>query len=379
MDTLKVAFWNLQNLFDTTESEIAADLEFTPAAGWTSEAVEAKIENLVEVLAGLFDSTGPDLLGVCEIENEALLQHLADELNAKLNRTDLVIASDESADIRGIDCGLIYSADKFEQNGDPVGHLVHFRYPTRDIFEVPLRVKSNDAELVVYVTHWPSRRGNAEGSEAFRIAVASHLGRLVDAQLKLDLDTLLAEENLVPLFDAMTARWNRNILIMGDLNDDPFNRSVMAELRASNSLDGIEEDMKLPKDDRLNPDPSKRRKSDVARYLGQEADLYNLSWGPLGMSGAGTIFFSPRDHKRSKQMFDQMIVSRGLTLGLSGLRMSEDDFTIAVPKVMWTNSGLPDDAARHRVRPKAFDPDTRKGYSDHFPVTGKIGVLTVTS
>ncbi|GGB53182.1 endonuclease [Roseibium aquae] len=374
MDTLKIAFWNLQNLFDTTESEIAADLEFTPAAGWTPEAVDAKFENLIEVLAGLFDGTGPDLLGVCEIENEALLQRLADGLNAALNRTDLVIASDESADIRGIDCGLIYSANQFDLNGDPVGHLVHFRYPTRDIFEVPLRVKSNGAELVVYVTHWPSRRGNAEGSEAFRIAVASHLGRLVDAQLKLDLETLLSEENLEPLFDDMKARWNRNILIMGDLNDDPFNRSVMAELRASNSLDGIEEEMKLPQDDRLNPDPQKRKKSDVARYVGQEADLYNLSWGPLGVSGAGTIFFSPRDHKRSKQMFDQMIVSRGLALGLSGLQMVEDDFAIAAPKVMWTNSSLPGDAPRHRVRPKAFDPASGKGYSDHFPVTGSLRV-----
>ena len=35
MAEIKVAFWNLQNLFDTTASEIAADLEFTPDDGWT--------------------------------------------------------------------------------------------------------------------------------------------------------------------------------------------------------------------------------------------------------------------------------------------------------------------------------------------------------
>ncbi|MCV6596937.1 MAG: hypothetical protein OIF40_07640 [Mangrovicoccus sp.] len=371
MTPLKIAFWNLQNLFDSAASDIAADLEFTPASGWTDAAVDAKFDRLIEIIAGLFDGDGPDLLGVCEIENEALLQRLADGLNAALNRDDLIIASHESADIRGIDCGLIYSRAHFALNGTAKGHLVHHRYPTRDIFEIPLTITATGSDLVVYVTHWPSRRGGTE-SEAFRISVASHLGRLVDQQLKLDRDTVLAEENLVPLHDAMKQRWNRNVLIMGDLNDDPFNRSVLSELRASNSMDGVEEDIKLPADDRLNSDPTKRKKSDIARYLGQEADLYNLSWPPLGVSGEGSIYFSPSGHKRSKQVFDQIIISRGLALGLDGAIMHEADFAIATPQQMWTNSRLPPDAPRHMVRPKAFDRENFRGYSDHFPVTALL-------
>ena len=368
MTDLNIAFWNLQNLFDTTASDIAADLEFTPATGWTEAVLDAKFDRLVEVIAAMFDGQGPDLLGVCEIENEDLLQRLADALNAALGRSDLVVAHSDAADIRGIDCALIFSDTKFELTTPPTGHLVHLRYATRDIFEVPLRVRDNGAELIVFVTHWPSRRGNAKGSEPFRIAVASHLGRLIDGYLKLEAATVLAEGTLANLHPQMIERWNRNILVMGDLNDDPFNQSVMSELRASNSLDGLEEEIKLPTDDRINPDPSKRKKSDIAKYLGQEADLFNLSWRPLGISGEGTIFFSPRDHKRTKQVFDQMIVSRGLALGNQGLRMTEDDFAIFTPQVMWTNSTLPADAQRHQVRPRAFDRENLKGHSDHFPV-----------
>ncbi|MEO0679930.1 MAG: hypothetical protein AAF192_05895 [Pseudomonadota bacterium] len=375
MQDLNIAFWNLQNLFDIEESAIAADLEFTPAAGWDQAAVDAKFARLVEVIGSMFGGDGPDMLGVCEIENEALLSRLADEMNAALNRDDYVIASHESADIRGIDCGLIYSKDLFEATEPAVGHLVHHRYPTRDVFEAPLKVRQNGAEVVVMVTHWPSRRGAAVESEPFRVSVASRVGQLVDRRLKMPLDALLEEDDLSALLPEMTRRWDCNVLIMGDLNDDPFNRSVMSELRASNSLDGIEEPMKTPADDRLKTDPSDRKKSDVAKYLGQEADLYNLSWGPLGRPGEGAIFFTPRDHRRTKQVFDQMIVTRGLALGLSGLSMSEDDFAIAAPKAMWTNGGLPDDAPAHRIRPRKFDRTKHVGASDHFPVTCRMKVL----
>jgi hypothetical protein len=183
MTDINIAFWNLQNLFDTSASAIAADLEFTPAEGWTEERLEQKLDNLTEIIAGMYGGRGPDLLGLCEIESEALLARLTARIAQATGRNDLRIAHADSPDIRGIDCALIYSNDLFEMGAPATGHLVHFRYPTRDIFEVPLRLRGSGEELIVFVTHWPSRL--SDGSEHFRIAVASHLGRLFDGYLKL--------------------------------------------------------------------------------------------------------------------------------------------------------------------------------------------------
>ena len=67
---INVAFWNLQNLFDIEASKLASDLDFTPVNGWDRKAFEAKVSNLAEVVRLMFDGQGPDLLGVCEIENK---------------------------------------------------------------------------------------------------------------------------------------------------------------------------------------------------------------------------------------------------------------------------------------------------------------------
>ncbi len=36
-NVIKIAFWNLENLFDANKNYIATDLEFTPEKGWTDE------------------------------------------------------------------------------------------------------------------------------------------------------------------------------------------------------------------------------------------------------------------------------------------------------------------------------------------------------
>ncbi len=377
MADIKVAFWNLQNLFDTQVSKIAADLEFTPEAGWDDEAVEKKIEALVDVIALMFDGQGPDLLGICEIENEMLTQRLVNRMREKLGRNDYTFAHDEAPDIRGIDCGLIYSDDIFELAGDPKGHLVHFRYPTRDIFEVPLKLKGSGEELTVFVNHWPSRRNGSKESEAYRISVASRLGNLVDDRLKLSREVVEAADRLDSLEGQMQTAWDQNILMIGDMNDDPFNTSVLETLRATNNVDRLEEEMKVPSDDRDLIGDRKKQKSANAKYLGKQADFYNYMWKFLGQSGEGTIHFSSQVNGRSKQVFDQIIGSRGLYYGLSGLKMDEADVSVFTPAVMCSNSRVNESTPRHLVRPKAFDRESHKGVSDHFPVTGIIRTVSV--
>jgi hypothetical protein len=364
MAELNVAFWNLQNLFDATASEIAADLEFTPAEGWTEEAVEKKLASLAEIIRLMFDGAGPDLLGVCEIET----RELAERLMAAVGRDDWVLAHDPSPDVRGIACSLYYSQEKFELAGPPIGHLVHLRFATRDIFEVPLRVRSNGAELRVFVNHWPSRRQGTEQSEAFRITVASHAGRLVDRALKLERDEFLALDDSAASRRTLEERWSKSVLLMGDLNDDPFDRSVLEVLRASNSQDWLEEEL-LGRNQNLPREP--------ADYLRKQAALWNYSWPLVGQEGVGSIFYA-RGNPRTKQVFDQLIGSRGLFYGLDGLRLDPASAAIFSPKRMWTDSRLPDDALErlpHRVRPRPFDKRRHRGFSDHFPVIARLEAL----
>ncbi|MCA9037927.1 MAG: hypothetical protein KDA91_22530, partial [Planctomycetaceae bacterium] len=302
-EPIRVAFWNLQNLFDIEISAIAADLEFTPVNGWTRAAFDAKVRNLAEVIRQMFDGHGPDLLGICEIENERVARRLLREIG----RDDYQLAHVEHPDIRGIDTSLIYSDRIF--TADPArmkGHLVHMRFPTRDIFEVPLKVRANDAELTVLVNHWPSRSQGRWETEPFRLTVASHCSRLVDDILKVPrreyLELVDSDVSLFHLNDV----WNRNILIMGDLNDEPWDRSVLEVLGAAYSTDHLEEVI------RMTGGSLPSYKS----YAGRPAYLFNPMWSLMTDPDRGTRYHS--ECSQTMNLLDQFILSRGLYYGSQG-------------------------------------------------------------
>ena len=73
MNLIKICFWNLQNLFDTILSDLALDFDYTPANGWDETVRDIKIENLVKGISSTF-SSGPDLIGMGEIEMNILLK-----------------------------------------------------------------------------------------------------------------------------------------------------------------------------------------------------------------------------------------------------------------------------------------------------------------
>jgi hypothetical protein len=348
MSEIKVAFWNVQNLFDTKVSEIAADLEYTPANGWDQKAYDAKVKNLAEVLKGLHGGKGADLLGLCEVENLGVVQDLV----GKLNRPDYKIAHVQTPDIRGIDCSLVYSGDLFKLVGTPVGHLIHLRYPTRDIFQVRLKMKPNGPELVVLVNHWPSRSRGLYETEPYRITVASRCGRIVDGLLKYPRKEYLVMPDTKNTLNLLNKRWDSNILLMGDFNDEPFNRSILDELKASSGTDKLEEPIKKS---------SKRKTPSPKDYLQEQAYLFNCMWSILGMPDTGSYYYSGSTN--TMNVLDQFIISRGLHYGLQGLATKPGSVQIARPNCMTSGK---------KKRPVAFDKKSQKGYSDHFPITGVL-------
>lgn len=352
---IRVAFWNLQNLFDIEISAIAADLEFTPVNGWDRNAFESKVRNLAEVIRLMFDGHGPDLLGICEIENERVAKRLISEIG----RDDYQLAHIEHPDIRGIDTSLIYSDKVF--TADPArmkGHLVHLRFPTRDIFEVPLTVNANQSELAVLVNHWPSRSNGKWLSEPFRMTVASHCGRIVDELVKIPRRQYLElQDTDVSLFRLNDA-WDSNVLIMGDLNDEPWDRSVLEILGAAHSTDHLEESIRMTR----GTLPSYKS------YAARPASLFNPMWSLMTTPDQGTYYFS--QSTQTMNMLDQFIVSRGLYYGRRGLMLATNaagapDVQIFRPEIMTTRKG----------RPREFRLDNHSGYSDHFPITTTLNVL----
>ncbi len=349
MSEIKIAFWNLENLFDTTASEIAADLEFTPAQGWDKPAFEAKVKNLASVIGQMHDGAGPDLLGICEIENAAVAQRLMEAIG----RPDYRLAHVESPDLRGIDVSLIYSNQVFKavKPEDVKGHLVHLRYPTRDIFEVHLRLLANDAELIALVNHWPSRRQGQYETEPHRMTVGEHCGRLVDGFLKLPRAQFLALPDTAQSLTTLNERWNRNVLVMGDFNDEPHDRSIVNYLQGTKDLDRLEEEIRGAAGKHL---------PEAKSYLDRRAFLFNCAWPFLGAPDRGTIHFASGTN--TMNVFDQFLVSRGLYYGKKKLQMRPEAAKIFTPP----------DLATPKRRPRPFDRQTKKGYSDHFPVTGVI-------
>jgi hypothetical protein len=56
--SLRVAWWNLENLFDTVDDPISPDFDFTPANGWTHTG------------------PGPELPGAAEVEGDQVFEEL---------------------------------------------------------------------------------------------------------------------------------------------------------------------------------------------------------------------------------------------------------------------------------------------------------------
>jgi hypothetical protein len=351
MGSVRVAWWNIENLFDTVDDPISSDLEFTAANGWTDAAFAAKKRNLAHALDELFDGQGPELLGVAEVEGDGVFG----ELLAEMGTSHLKVVKDPSgtSDLRGIDVSLAYDDRKLsvvERNS----WNVHLRYLTRDIYEVVFELTETAERLVVIVSHWPSRRLGREHSEPSRIAVAENIAFLVrdhvrvDAQQYLD---LTAAGDLQPVRE----RWETPILLMGDFNDEPFDVSVTDHLQASSELDRV-----------IGPtNDIDRFEADAATYRNGDTFLYNASWKFLAPENVGTFFISSTASgevfANRYQVLDQVIASRGL-LKQEGLRLDPDSVAIYRALSVATPAG----------RPRGFDRQSLKGTSDHLPVTATL-------
>lgn len=312
-----IAFWNVENLFDVesspTRPKYLQDELRTELRGWTSAVLARKLSQLSSVIAQMNEGAGPDILGICEVENEAVLQELVRAL--PLPRRRYGVAHADTKDKRGIDVAFIYDAERYRA-GLQFQHFVQMRTATRDIFQVNMTTQSGHT-LVVVGNHWPARNSGQYRTEPYRMMVGETLAYFYKRIL----------EELGP---------DTAILAMGDFNDEPFDRSIREFAQVTRE----------------------RRKVMNAKKIDY---FYNLMWEDMGARDAPYYF------DNEPKFFDQFWISRGMLKRDAPFQARHKSVVMFRPREMLASSTYPKARRFGRPsRPKDHDPD---GYSDHFPIT----------
>jgi len=307
-----IAFYNVENLFDIIDDPKTKDDEFTPFGykKWTKKRYKKKLTDLSWVLSNL-DNDLPALIGLCEVENKKVVEDLASTKN--LQKGKYKVIHEESIDTRGIDVALMYRSDLFEYISHKEIPVIVItkeeKFRQREILYVKGKFKGNNDIFHIFVNHWKSRRGGIEETEFKRLASAK--------ELKKQTDKILSENK------------NANIIIMGDFNDEPENRSLNKILFATNNT-------KTPKHN----------------------ELYNLLYNK-SIKGKGT---NSRNYKWF--MLDNLIVSQSLIDGKDFYVENNEGNIFKNSKILYYNA-----KANFPVPNKTYGgKNYYGGYSDHLPV-----------
>ncbi len=216
LQTYNIGFYNVENLFDTIDDPKTEDEWFLPTSEteWNSEKYIKKLADLSKVIDAMNSETGgPDIIGLCEVENYEVVKDLVSQTVLKDSYFDIVHF--DSPDARGIDVAALYNTTKFKLlDSQPILLSIadDESYRTRDILYCKFEVIKSKNILHVYVNHWSSRRGGAEASSYKRENAAKTLKNHIS-------------EN-IPQWET------QNIIIVGDMNDYPTDNSIYAVLGA---------------------------------------------------------------------------------------------------------------------------------------------------
>jgi hypothetical protein len=315
-----VAFYNLENLFDTINNNGTYDLEFSPQGSrqWDGRKYWSKIGNLARAITNFTSQTtpnGPAFIGVSEIENRSVLEDLVVAVDERLKAEgrqpwNLKIVHHDSPDRRGVDVAALYNERYFKFINVTNSTLTIPDKPTfrtRDQMCVTGRMGGDTVSIIV--NHWPSRLGGQEQSSPLREAAAALSKHIADS--------------------IWAIRPNEGVIIMGDLNDDPQNKSCAKVLGAVKKQDNV-----------------------------VEHGFFNPFWSLLD-KGIGTLAYNS-----SWNLFDQIIISGSLLEHNTGdthlhywqARVNNFDF---LKDTEGTRQGYPLRTFASGV--------FLNGYSDHFP------------
>lgn len=326
--SLNIAWWNVENLFDHKDAPRTDKLQRTIQAdlqNWTIALRDQKIHQLATVIAQMNTARGPDLLGVCEIENRTVLQLLVDEVNDLLaTPRSYEIVHADTDDERGIDVAFIYDTDILDVPPPPAEsvffHVVMRRNATREIVQVNFQTKTATPRTwAVFGNHWPSRRGGAEASAGYRAIAGETVAYF--------------HQRILEIHGPDTP-----VLVMGDFNDEPFNAS-------------------------LDTHALSRRQRELV-VNGANPYLWNLAYPLLGTPD-GSFYF-----ENQPNMLDQFLVNKNMAKANSPIKADTKSVEIVRFPGMTSTGRYRSPIPFEGMGNTTANPN---GFSDHFPIT-----MTVT-
>ena len=205
-----VAFYNLENIFDTIDDPKTNDKDFLPSGSykWGTMKYNNKLKNMAEVISIIGDSpennikwNGPTFLGVCEVENRTVLEDLVN--TPKLKPMNYGIVHFDSPDERGVDVGFLYKKDFFRVLSAKAHPYIDSENPSNTTRDQLLVSGIYDEDTLHFiVNHWPSRYAGPEK----RVEAAKVCRGIVDSLLNVNKDA--------------------KVFVMGDFNDTPVDPSL---------------------------------------------------------------------------------------------------------------------------------------------------------
>jgi predicted extracellular nuclease len=308
--SFSVAFYNVDNLFDIADDPLTSDDEFTPNGEkkWTEKRYQHKLKNIASVFKGI-DAELPLFIGVCEVENKKVLVDLTNE--NLLKAANYGVVHYNSPDTRGIDVGFLYKKDFFNvllSESLVINYINNPNVLTRDILYVKGEV--NNEVIHVFVNHWSSRRNGEKETEYKRLEAAKVLKNRIESIQERSPDD--------------------KVLIMGDFNDYPNNRSIVNVLEAT-----------------LQPESD---------------EFYNLA-AKLDNSEKGTHFYN-----EEWGMLDQMMVSNSWLTSKSGNVLKKKSVEVYKDdKVLFNHKSF------GAIPNKTYSGNKyHGGYSDHLAISLKF-------
>jgi len=210
----RIMFYNVENLFDTYNDPKKNDDEFLPdgAMRWTYNRYYSHLRRTAQVINAIGEWGTPVLCGLCEVENDTVLTHLLNRTPLREQHYRYCITT--GSDVRGINNALIYQRDRFKYLGHRSAKIpfTNKHKLSRDILHVWGELTTGE-RLDVFVCHFPSRSAGEKETQPDRIDAARFVRRMCD--------TLLLDNA------------DANIVVMGDFNDTPTDRSILVMTKGS--------------------------------------------------------------------------------------------------------------------------------------------------
>lgn len=306
-------FYNVENLFDTKDDPQKNDNDFLPDGSlrWTNKRYWDKQRNIARVITAVGGMQSPALVGLCEIENDSVIFDLTRRSPLRAQGYEYIVS--DSPDARGIDVALLYQRHQFkllEHNEYDVRKNRRKERATRNILHAVGRIANGDT-IDVFVCHFPSRGGGQRETEPARVNAAQALRDKVDS--------------------LYAVRKKANIIIMGDFNDYPNNKSLFETLKARS----------------LN-------------YHRSNGELYNLFLHRMRETGFGSYVFQGRWN-----VLDQFIVSGNLLSRNNSVRVKNEEAHVFKADFL-----LEEDRVHGLKRPWRTYRGLKYigGFSDHLPI-----------